>query len=74
MAEQIDDNQEKLIKDAVQQYVDAQIDGQEPDLDEFVSKYPEFEHQIRRRISNVRKIDLLFASLTQAEESDFEDE
>jgi serine/threonine protein kinase/Flp pilus assembly protein TadD len=74
MAEQIDDNQEKFIKDAVQQFVDAQIDGQEPDLDEFVSKYPEFEHQIRRRISNVRKIDLLFASLTQAEESDFEDE
>jgi serine/threonine protein kinase len=74
MAEQIDDNQEKLIKDAVQQFVDAQIDGQEPDLDEFVSKYPEFELQIRRRISNIRKIDLLFASLTQAEESDFEDE
>jgi serine/threonine protein kinase/tetratricopeptide (TPR) repeat protein len=74
MAEQIDDNQEKFIKDAVQQFVDAQIDGQEPDLDEFVSKYPEFEHQIRRRISNVRKIDSLFASLTKAEESDFEDE
>ncbi len=74
MAEQIDDNQERFINDAVQQFVDAQIEGQEPDLDEFVKKYPEFEHQIRQRISNVRKIDVLFASLTQADESDFEDE
>ena len=36
MAEQIDDNQERFIKDAVQQFVDAQIEGQEPDMDEFV--------------------------------------
>jgi hypothetical protein len=71
MAEQIDGNQERFITDAVQQFVDAQIDGQEPDLDEFVSKYPEIEHQIRQRISNVRKIDSLFASLTQTDETDF---
>jgi len=69
MAEQIDDNQERFIKDAVQQFVDAQIEGQQPDLDEFVKKYPEFEHQIRQMIQNVRKIDALFASLTQGEES-----
>ncbi len=69
MAEIIDDNQERFIKDAVQQFVDAQIEGQQPDLDEFVKKYPEFEHQIRQMIQNVRKIDELFASLTHAEES-----
>jgi serine/threonine-protein kinase len=69
MAEQIDDNQERFIKDAVQQFVDAQIEGQQPDLDEFVKKYPEFEHRIRQMIQNVRKIDELFASLTHAEES-----
>ena len=73
MAEQINDNQERSIRDAVQQFVDEQIDGQEPDIDEFVRKYPEFEHQIRQRISNVHKVDALFASLTQAEEGDFED-
>jgi len=76
MAEQNDDNQERFIKDAVQQFVDAQIEGQQPDLDEFVKKYPEFEHQIRQRIQNVRKINALFASLTHSEEddSDTEDE
>ena len=73
MAEQIDDNQERCIKDAVQQFIDAQIEGQEPDMDEFVNKYPEFKHQIRQRISNVLKIDSLFASLTQADDSDFAD-
>ena len=35
MAEQIDDNQERFIRDAVQQFIDAQIDDQEPDIDEF---------------------------------------
>ncbi len=69
MAEHIDDNRERFIKDAVQQFVDAQIEGQQPDLDEFVKKYPEFEHQIRQMIQNVHKIDALFASLTHAEES-----
>jgi serine/threonine protein kinase/tetratricopeptide (TPR) repeat protein len=73
MAEQIDDNQERSIKDAVQQFIDAQIEGREPDMDEFVNKYPEFKHQIRQKISNVRKIDVLFASLVQADESDFAD-
>jgi serine/threonine protein kinase/Tol biopolymer transport system component len=76
MAEQNNDNQERFIKDAVQQFVDAQIEGQQPDLDEFVKKYPEFEHQIRQRIQNVRKINALFASLTHSEKggSDTEDE
>jgi hypothetical protein len=44
MTEQIDDNQERFIKDAVQQFTDAQIEGQEPDMDEFVNKYPEFKY------------------------------
>ncbi|MHC4147321.1 MAG: serine/threonine-protein kinase, partial [Planctomycetota bacterium] len=73
MAEQIDNNQERCIKDAVQQFIDAQIEDQEPDVDKFVNKYPEFKHQIRLRISNVLKIDSLFASLTQADDSDFAD-
>ena len=73
MAEQIDDNQERCIKDAVQQFIDAQIEGQEPDMDELVNKYPEFKHQIRQRLSNVLKIDSLLASLTQVDKSDFAD-
>ena len=73
MAGQIDDNQQRCIEDAVQQFIDAQIEDQEPDLDEFVNRYPELKHQIRQRISNVLKVDSLLASLTQADESDFAD-
>jgi serine/threonine protein kinase/tetratricopeptide (TPR) repeat protein len=73
MAEQIDDNQERSIRDAMQQFIDAQIEGHEPDIDEIANKYPEFKHQIRKRISNIRKINSLFANLTKTDESDFAD-
>jgi len=73
MAEQIDDNQERSIRDAMQQFIDAHIEGHEPDIDEIANKYPEFKHQIRKRISNIRKINSLFANLTKADESDFAD-
>ena len=69
----INDDQEKSIEEAVQQFVDAQLQGREPDIDEFVKQYPQFEHRLRQRILNLRKIDALFDSLVQADESDFED-
>ena len=72
MAGLIDDNQEHILEEAVQQFVDAQLQGREPDIDEFVKQYPEFEHQLRQRILNLEKIDTLFDSLVQADESDFE--
>ena len=74
MAKPTDDNQKDAIEEAVQQFVDARFRGREPDIDEFVKQYPELEHQIRQKIRNLRKIDGLFDSLVQADESDFEDE
>ena len=73
MAGPINDNQEKSIEEAVQQFVDAQLQGREPDIDEFVKQYPQFEHQIRKRIQNLEKIDALFDSIVQVGENDFED-
>ncbi len=73
MAGLIDDNQEKTIEEAVQQFVDAQLQGQKPNIDEFVKQYPEIEDKLRQRIRNLQKIDSLFDSLVQADESDFED-
>ncbi|MCP4454069.1 MAG: serine/threonine-protein kinase, partial [Planctomycetes bacterium] len=46
--------------------------GLEPDIDDFVKAYPDLASQIRQRILNLRKIDTLFDSLVQAEESDFD--
>ena len=74
MAGLIDDNQEKTVEEAVQQFVDAQLQGQKPNIDEFVKQYPEIEDKLRQRIRNLQKIDTLFDSLVHANESDFEDE
>jgi serine/threonine protein kinase len=73
MAGAIDDNQKDIIKEAVRQFVDAQMQGQQPDLDEFVKKYPGLDSKIREGITELQKINALFDSLVQADESDFED-
>lgn len=64
-------NSENIIEQAVQRFIDAQLQGKEPDLDEFVRQYPEFESQIRKRIRKLRQIDNLFDSLMQADDGDF---
>jgi len=73
MTESIDDNQESIIKEAVQHFVDAQLQDKEPDIDEFVKQYPGLDCQIKQSIQDMQKIDALFDSLVQADESDFED-
>jgi len=73
MATPDDNNRERSFNEAVRQFVEAQLSGYEPDIEEFVSKYPEFEHQIRQKIKEFQKVDSLFDTLIQADESDFED-
>jgi hypothetical protein len=73
MAGPIGNNQEDSLRKAVRQFIDARLQGQEPDLDEFVRQYPEFEDRIRQKVRNLQKIDTLFESLVQADEADFED-
>ena len=73
MATPNDNNREHSFNEAVRQFVEAQLSGYEPDIEEFVSKYPEFEHQIRQKIKEFQKVDSLFDTLVQADESDFED-
>jgi serine/threonine-protein kinase len=72
MAGHIDENHERIFEEALEQFVDSHLWGKEPDVDEFVRQYPEFEHQIRKRIHKIQRIDALFDSLVWADESDFE--
>jgi serine/threonine-protein kinase len=72
MAGFTDNNQNRIIEEAVQQFVDAQLQGRQPDIDEFVKRYPEFEDQLRKRIGKLRKLDTLFSSLVQVDENDFD--
>jgi len=73
MATKGDNNRERSFKKAVWQFLDAQLRGKAPDVEELVSKYPEFEHQIRQKIKEFQKVDSLFDTLVQADESDFGD-
>ncbi|MHC4585518.1 MAG: protein kinase domain-containing protein [Planctomycetota bacterium] len=73
MAESNENNQEGILEEAVQRFVDAQLRGQQLDIDEYVRQYPDLEHHLRQRIQNLEKIGTLFARLTQADESDFAD-
>lgn len=71
MTELNDDNQDSSLDQAVQQFVDARLRGEQPDIGEFVKQYPGLEHQIREKIRNLQRINTLFDSLIQADESDF---
>lgn len=73
MTEPIKDNQNEFIEEAIQQFVDAKLQGLQPDINEFVKQYPEIEHRIRNRIQNIEKIDTLFDSIMQVGEDDFND-
>ena len=68
-----DDNQEDVFEEAVQRFVDAQLSDQRPDMEEFVRQYPQFEERLRARLENLKKVDALLTSLTQADETDFPD-
>jgi tetratricopeptide (TPR) repeat protein len=68
-----EDKPQKDIEQAVQQFVDAQLRGENPNIDEFVKQYPGLEDQIKQRIQNLREIDGLFNSLLTPDDSDFQD-
>ena len=73
MAELTDDNQKHDLEEVLQQFVNAQLQGQKPDIDEFVKRYPELEDQIRKRIGKLNRINTLLDSIVQVDESDFEE-
>ena len=70
MPEPLDDSQKSIIEKAVRQFVDAQLDGQTLNIDDYVKQYPGIEDQVRQRIRNLQEIDGLFANLMQSDESD----
>jgi serine/threonine protein kinase len=71
MAKYLHDNQKALLEDAVEQFVDAQLESKAPDIDEYAKQYPDFENQVRKRIHKLRKIDGLFSSLVKTNENEF---
>ncbi len=72
MANPDNDNQIQVLETAVQQFLDSWLDGQEPEIDEFVKDYPGFETQVRQRICKLHRIDGLLDSLVHVDDSDFQ--
>lgn len=70
MTDEIDGIYETKIKEAVQRFVAEQIDGQRPNIEEFVKQYPGLEERLRKRIESLQKVDTLFEELTRADDKD----
>jgi serine/threonine-protein kinase len=69
MTESLDDNQKSIIEDVVQRFVDAQLRGEQPDIEEFVKKHPSLEQQIRENIRDLQKIEGLFDTIVLSDSS-----
>ena len=73
MTRHIEDNHEHILEEALEQFIESQLWGGKSDIDELVRQYPQFEHQIKLRLRKIQRIDALFDTLVQPDDSDFED-
>jgi serine/threonine protein kinase/tetratricopeptide (TPR) repeat protein len=73
MAASSDNNQDRALEEALKKFVDVYLQGEKPDIDEFVEQYPKLEDVLKQRIQDLLKIDTLFSTLVQVNEGDFED-
>jgi tetratricopeptide (TPR) repeat protein len=60
-----DNDPESILDRVVQDFVDAQLQGRAPDIEEIVRAHPELERQIRQRIQSLHEVNDLFAGLVQ---------
>lgn len=68
MAKPTDDRKKNVIIDAVQRFAIAQSQGTEPDIDEFVEQYPGLQSQIKEKIQDMLRTNVLYDSSEQTGE------
>jgi len=73
MTRHIEDNDEHVLEEALEQFIESQLWGGKSDIDELLRQYPQFEHQIKRRLRKIQRIDALFDTVVQSDDSDFDD-
>ncbi len=71
MTEANDNNPESKLDATVLRFIEAQMRGDAPDIEEFVGQYPDLEQEIRQKIASLGMVDSLFDSLRLADASDF---
>jgi len=72
MAAHKNDNRVDSLDEVLTRFVNAYEQGKQPDIDELVEQYPQYEAHIRRRIGGLREIDALFDSIVKTNADDFE--
>lgn len=65
------ENQADGLDEVLTRFVNAYVQDEKPDIDEFIKQYPQYENQFRRRVQGLCEIDALFDSLVQSDQSDF---
>ncbi len=68
----LDDNQVAVLEEALTRFHQAQIQGEQPDIDRFAAQYPQVQDQLRQRLQDLQEIDSLFDSLFHADASDLD--
>jgi len=71
MAAQNNDSPAVILEEALTRFVDECLQGDKPDIDEFVKQYPQCEAQLERKIRDLNEIDFLFDSLIRTDEVEF---
>jgi serine/threonine protein kinase/Tol biopolymer transport system component len=72
MAEEAENNQNETLDKVVQEFLAAQLRGEEPDLEQFVRQLPDLEDKIRQKLQNCQHVSSLFDSLREVSENEFQ--
>jgi len=70
MDNKVQDHHNDLVNEAAQQYAQAYLKGQAPDLDTFLRQFPGLEKDVRSKIQSFQKVDSLFENLRHIDESE----
>ena len=68
-----DQGREDWLDEAVQRFLEANIHGEEPDVEAFVGQYPGREELVRKKIESCRRVSSLLDSLGSLEPGEFQD-
>ena len=72
MEEKHKENSEHSSEEAVRLFVEAQLRGEQPDMNRLIARYPDIEEQIRQQIQSFQCVNSLFDALGHAQEMEFE--
>jgi non-specific serine/threonine protein kinase len=74
MSEPQNDKNKEIIKEALQRFTEAQLQGKQPDINEFAEQYPGLQRQIKESIRDIQRTHALDDSHVHTNEGGSENE